>query len=93
LADFDVQHRCNVLAPFALTQLFLPMLIKRHGYIVFINSTVGLAGAASLAQYSATKHRSESLGGQLAGRSESGWTPGLERLLGPNSHSHAGRGP
>lgn len=41
LADFDVQHRCNVLAPFALTQLFLPMLIKRHGYIVFVNSTVG----------------------------------------------------
>jgi NADP-dependent 3-hydroxy acid dehydrogenase YdfG len=56
LSDFDWQQRCNVFAPFTLTQLFLPALTRKKGHIVFINSTVGLAGAAGLSQYSATKH-------------------------------------
>ena len=56
LADFDRQYRCNVRAPFALTQLFLPSLIKQKGQIVFINSTAGLVAPAGISQYSATKH-------------------------------------
>jgi NADP-dependent 3-hydroxy acid dehydrogenase YdfG len=56
LSDFDWQHRCNVVAPFALTQLFLPSLTQRQGHIVFVNSTVGLVGAAGVSQYAATKH-------------------------------------
>jgi NADP-dependent 3-hydroxy acid dehydrogenase YdfG len=56
LSDFDRQHRCNVLAPFILTQFFLPALTKKQGHVVFINSSVGLVGAPGLAQYSATKH-------------------------------------
>ena len=56
LSDFECQYRCNVLAPFILTQLLLPTLKKRRGHIVFINSTVGLVGAPGLSQYSATKH-------------------------------------
>jgi short-subunit dehydrogenase len=54
--DFELQFRCNVLAPFVLTQFFLPSLIDRKGDIVFINSTAGLVAAAGLSQYSATKH-------------------------------------
>jgi short-subunit dehydrogenase len=61
LSDFDRQYRCNVRAPFALTQLFLPSLSKRQGQIVFINSTVGLAAAAGVSQYSATKHALKAL--------------------------------
>ncbi len=61
LADFDWQYRCNVRAPFALTQRFLPSLSKRQGQIVFINSTVGLAAAAGVSQYSATKHALKAL--------------------------------
>ena len=54
--DFELQFRCNVLAPFSLTQFFLPTLIDRKGDIVFINSTAGLIAAPGLSQYSATKH-------------------------------------
>ncbi len=61
LADFDRLYRCNVRAPFALTQLFLPSLSQRQGQIVFINSTVGLAAAAGVSQYSATKHALKAL--------------------------------
>jgi short-subunit dehydrogenase len=61
LSDFDRQYRCNVRAPFALTQLFLPSLSQRQGQIVFINSTVGLAAAAGVSQYSATKHALKAL--------------------------------
>jgi NADP-dependent 3-hydroxy acid dehydrogenase YdfG len=61
LADFDRQYRCNVRAPFALTQLFLPSLGKRRGQIVFINSTAGLAAVAGISQYSATKHALKAL--------------------------------
>ncbi|HUA38713.1 MAG TPA: SDR family NAD(P)-dependent oxidoreductase [Candidatus Sulfopaludibacter sp.] len=61
LSDFDWQYRCNVRAPFALTQLFLPSLSKRHGQIVFVNSTAGLVAAAGVSQYSATKHALKAL--------------------------------
>jgi short-subunit dehydrogenase len=61
LSDFDRQYRCNVRAPFALTQLFLPSLIRRQGQIAFINSTAGLAAAAGISQYSATKHALKAL--------------------------------
>jgi len=56
LSDFDRQYRCNVRAPFALTQLFLSALVKRQGQIVFINSTAGLTAGAEISQYAATKH-------------------------------------
>ena len=65
LTDFDYQHRCNVVAPFALTQLFLPALTERRGDIVFINSTTGLSGTAGASQYSATKHALKGLADSL----------------------------
>jgi short-subunit dehydrogenase len=54
--DFDMQYSCNVRAPYALTQIFLPGLIRTRGQIVFINSTCGLTASRGLSQYSATKH-------------------------------------
>lgn len=56
LADFDLQYRCNVRAPYALTQLLLPRLIEKQGQIVFINSTAGLSAGSGVSQYAATKH-------------------------------------
>ncbi|MEO7100024.1 MAG: SDR family NAD(P)-dependent oxidoreductase [Luteolibacter sp.] len=56
LEDFDLQYRCNVRAPYALTQIFLPTLLERKGQLVFINSTVGLRAGTGVSQYAATKH-------------------------------------
>jgi NADP-dependent 3-hydroxy acid dehydrogenase YdfG len=56
LAEFDRQYRCNVRAPYALTQRLLPGLVARRGQIVFINSTAGLNSGAGVSQYAATKH-------------------------------------
>lgn len=61
VGDFDWQYRCNVRAPFLLTQIFLPSLVDRKGQIVFINSTVGLKARAGVSQYSATKHALKAL--------------------------------
>jgi NADP-dependent 3-hydroxy acid dehydrogenase YdfG len=65
LADFDRQYRCNVRAPFALTQLLLPDLIRNRGQIVFINSTAGLQAPAGISQYAATKHALKALADSL----------------------------
>jgi NADP-dependent 3-hydroxy acid dehydrogenase YdfG len=65
LSDFNLQHRCNVLAPFTLTQLLLPTLTRRRGHIVFVNSSVGLAGGPGVSQYSATKHALKALADSL----------------------------
>jgi len=65
LADMDWQYRCNLRAPFALTQALLPTLKRRRGQIVFLNSTVGLVGGAGLSQYSATKHGLKALADSL----------------------------
>ena len=63
--DFDRQYRCNVRAPFLLTQLLLATLVARKGQIVFINSTAGLQAPAGLSQYAATKHALKALGDSL----------------------------
>ena len=54
--DLDSQYRVNVRAPYYLTQTLLPMLQRRQGQIVFINSRAGLSANAKESQYSATKH-------------------------------------
>ena len=43
LSDFDKLYQLNVRAPYALTQAFSPMLKARHGQVVFINSSSGIA--------------------------------------------------
>ena len=56
LADFDEIYRCNVRAPFALTQLMLPQLAGANGSVVFVNSTAGASTHANVSQYAASKH-------------------------------------
>jgi NADP-dependent 3-hydroxy acid dehydrogenase YdfG len=56
IADFDKLYRANVRANYRLVQILLPMLKKRPGQIVFINSSVGLSARPSVGQFSATQH-------------------------------------
>lgn len=53
--DFDRQYQINVRAPYALTQILLPMLKSCQGQIVFINSSAGLNAGPNAGQYAATK--------------------------------------
>jgi NADP-dependent 3-hydroxy acid dehydrogenase YdfG len=55
LSDFDWHYRTNVRAPYLLTQTLLPMLRRRQGQIVFINSSVARTARAKIGQYAATK--------------------------------------
>jgi NADP-dependent 3-hydroxy acid dehydrogenase YdfG len=50
---------------YRLTQALLPALKASQGQIVFINSTVGLAARANVAQYAATKHALKALADAL----------------------------
>jgi NADP-dependent 3-hydroxy acid dehydrogenase YdfG len=65
LADFDLQYSSNVRAPYALTQLMLPLLRKAHGQIVFINSSAGLGSPANAGQFSATQHALRAIANSL----------------------------
>jgi NADP-dependent 3-hydroxy acid dehydrogenase YdfG len=56
LDDLDTHYRCNVRAPYAITQRLLPALIRAQGSIAFINSTVIDNPRAGLSQYAASKH-------------------------------------
>jgi NADP-dependent 3-hydroxy acid dehydrogenase YdfG len=56
VSDLDLQYRTNVRAPYLLTQALLPLLRRRHGQVVFINSSVGLTARGQVGQYAATKH-------------------------------------
>ncbi len=56
VADFDKLYRANVRANYRMVQDLLPMLRKRPGQIVFINSSVGLSARPNVAQFSATQH-------------------------------------
>ena len=42
VTELDLQYRTNVRAPYLLTQALLPLLRRRQGQVVFINSSVGL---------------------------------------------------
>ena len=54
--DFELHYRTNLLAPYLLTQHLLPLIERRQGQIVFINSSAGLTARANVGQYAATKH-------------------------------------
>jgi NADP-dependent 3-hydroxy acid dehydrogenase YdfG len=56
LSDFDKLYQTNVRAPYALTQALSPMLKARHGQVVFINSSSGIAAKPTTAQYDSSKH-------------------------------------
>ena len=54
--ELDRHYRVNVRVPYELTRNLLPDIKRQKGQIVFINSSVGLAGKADFSQYAATKH-------------------------------------
>lgn len=56
VADLDRQYRINVRAPYLLTQMLLPLLRRRQGQVVFINSLVVLRAGGQAGPYAATKH-------------------------------------
>jgi NADP-dependent 3-hydroxy acid dehydrogenase YdfG len=53
--DLDALYRCNVRAPFRLTQALLPLLEAARGDVVFVNSTAGRSPRGSAGAYAATK--------------------------------------
>ena len=61
VTELDVQYRTNVRAPYLLTQALLPLLRRRQGQVVFINSSVGLAARGQVGPYAATKHALKAL--------------------------------
>jgi len=59
--DLDDLYRANVRAPLLLTQHALPLIKSRHGQLVFINSTQGLAPSKNVGLYAATQHARRAL--------------------------------
>jgi NADP-dependent 3-hydroxy acid dehydrogenase YdfG len=56
VAHFDRQYRANLHAPYILTQLTLPLLARKGGDIVFVNSTQGASASPEVGAYAATHH-------------------------------------
>lgn len=63
--DFDELYRTNIRGSYALTKYLLPLLIKSHGDVVFINSSVTAFSGANVGQYAATKHALTGLANSL----------------------------
>jgi NAD(P)-dependent dehydrogenase (short-subunit alcohol dehydrogenase family) len=63
--DFNAHYRTNLLSPYLLTQDLLPLLLKRQGQVVFINSTAGLTARANVGQFAASKHALKAIADSL----------------------------
>src|SRR5882672_3613108 len=59
--ELDQQYRTNVRGPYLLTQALLPLLRRRQGQVVFINSSLGLTARGQVGPYAATKHALKAL--------------------------------
>src|SRR6185437_199921 len=66
-AEFDALYHTNVRAPYILAKALLPKLKDRHGQVVFINSSSGVAAKPMSAQYDATKHALKAIADSLRG--------------------------
>jgi NAD(P)-dependent dehydrogenase (short-subunit alcohol dehydrogenase family) len=56
VTELDRQYRTNMRAPYLLTQALLPLLRRRQGQVVFINSLVVITAGGQVGAYAATKH-------------------------------------
>jgi NADP-dependent 3-hydroxy acid dehydrogenase YdfG len=56
VTELDLQYRTNVRAPYLLTQALLPLLRRRQGQVVFINSLVVITAGGQVGAYASTKH-------------------------------------
>ena len=65
IAQFDELYRINVRGALTLTQNLLDLLRSSRGHIVFLNSSLGLAGKKDFALYSSTKHALKGLADSL----------------------------
>ncbi|HBH80971.1 MAG TPA: short-chain dehydrogenase, partial [Nitrospira sp.] len=63
--ELDRLYRANVRMPYLLTQSLLPMLKRRKGQIVFVNSSQGLQARAQVGQYAATQHALKAIADSL----------------------------
>jgi NAD(P)-dependent dehydrogenase (short-subunit alcohol dehydrogenase family) len=53
----DAQYRSNVRLPYRVTQAMLPLLRKKPGQIVFVNSSIVSGGArANVSQFASSQH-------------------------------------
>ena len=65
VSAFDAQYGVNLRGPYALTRMFLPLLRKSAGQVVFINSSIGFRARAQFGPYAATKHGLRALADSL----------------------------
>lgn len=65
IPQFDEMYRVNVRGALTLTQHLLDLLRYSRGHIVFLNSSLGLAGKKDFALYSSTKHALKGLADSL----------------------------
>lgn len=63
--EFDRLYHVNVRVPYLLTQSLLPMLKRRKGQIVFLNSTQGLQAREYVGQFAATQHALKAIADSL----------------------------
>ena len=62
----DAQYRANVRLPYKVTQTVLPLLRRRPGQIVFVNSSIVYGGArANVSQFASTQHAVRALADTL----------------------------
>jgi NADP-dependent 3-hydroxy acid dehydrogenase YdfG len=59
------QLEANVVGPYALIQVLLPMLLTARGQIVFINSSQALKATGPVGQYAATMHAAKAIADSL----------------------------
>jgi NADP-dependent 3-hydroxy acid dehydrogenase YdfG len=65
VASLDSQYSVNVRGPYLLTKELLPLLRKRLGQVVFVNSSAGIAARAASGQFSATQHALKAIADSL----------------------------
>jgi len=63
--ELDTHYKVNFQAPFLVTRHLLPVLRRRHGQILFVNSSAGMVARANMAPYSASKHALKALADSL----------------------------
>ena len=63
--ELDRLYRTNVRMPYGLTQSLLPLLKRRKGQIVFVNSSQGMQARACVGQFAASQHALKAIADSL----------------------------
>jgi len=63
--NLDEMYFANVRAPYQLTQHFIPLLERAKGWVVFINSSVGMQARANVGGFAATQHALRAIANSL----------------------------